>query len=269
MSPSPSPSSGRVSGSRNRPKEGRLAADFCLSLFRTTYTFGKIFPVVRYLFGLTVAIAWAADPAVPRTWWSGPQVTLLGSPSRDGRWISYVDPATGALAMRSLADGAVRTVPTGSGEFAHFSVFSRDAAHIAYAWFNAQGFYELRIARVSESAAPVIAYRNEIAGFVQPCSWTPDNRNVLTLLFRRDNISQIALIPAAGGAPRVLRSLNWVYPSAWMSRPMAAGSCTTTSPPRANRSAPSFCSPPTEPSQSTQQGRTSRRRDRRFSVRLR
>ena len=67
-------------------------------------------------------------------------------------------------------------------------------------------------ARVSESAAPAIAYRNEVAGFVQPCSWTPDNRYVLTLLFRRDNISQIALIPAAGGAPRVLRSLNWVYP---------------------------------------------------------
>jgi Tol biopolymer transport system component len=171
--------------------------------------------VVRYLFILTIAVAWAADPGAPRTWWSGPQVTLLGSPSRDGRWVSYADPVSGALAIRSLADGAIRTIatrPEGSREFAHFSVFSRDGAGIAYAWFNAQGFYELRVARVSESAAPAIAYRNEAAGFVQPCSWTPDNRNVLTLLFRRDNISQIALIPAAGGTPRVLRSLNWVYP---------------------------------------------------------
>ena len=48
---------------------------------------------------------------------------------------------------------------------------------------------------------------------MQPCAWTPDNRKILTLLFRRDNISQIALIPAAGGPPRVLRSLNWVYPN--------------------------------------------------------
>jgi Tol biopolymer transport system component len=161
------------------------------------------------------AAVWAADPAAPRTWWAGPQVTLLGSPSRDGRWLSYADPVTGALAMRSLADGASRIVASrtsGSHEFAHFSVFSRNASAIAYAWFNAQGFYELRIARVSDNASPVIAYRNEVAGFVQPCAWTPDNRNVLTLLFRRDNISQIALIPAAGGAPHVLRSLNWVYP---------------------------------------------------------
>jgi Tol biopolymer transport system component len=160
-------------------------------------------------------LAWAGDPGAPRTWWSGPQVTLLGSPSRDGRWISYADPASGAMAIRSLADGATRRVatpPAGSREFAHFSVFSRDGAAIAYAWFNAQGFYELRVTRVSEGAAPVVAYRNEVAGFVQPCSWTPDNREVLTLLFRRDNISQIALIPAAGGPPRVLRSLHWVYP---------------------------------------------------------
>jgi Tol biopolymer transport system component len=171
--------------------------------------------VVRYLLTLTVAVAWAADPGAPRTWLSGPQVTLLGSPSRDGRWISYADPVSGALAMRSLADGGTRTVatrPAGSREFAHFSVISRDGGQIAYDWFNAQGFYELRVSRVSESAAPAIVYRNEVAGFVQPCSWTPDNRYVLTLLFRRDNISQIALIPAAGGAPRVLRSLNWVYP---------------------------------------------------------
>ena len=177
--------------------------------------FDKIFPVVRYFVLLLAALAWAGDPVAPRTWWAGPQVTLLGSPSRDGRWISYADPATGALAIRSLVDGAVRTIagrPEGSREFAHFSVFSRDGSAIAYAWFNAQGFYELRIARVAEVAAPLVAYRNEVAGFVQPCAWTPDNRAVLTLLFRRDNISQIALIPAAGGPARVLRSLNWVYP---------------------------------------------------------
>ena len=117
--------------------------------------------------------------------------------------------------MRSFADGVVRTIaepPTGTREFAHFSVFSRDGSAIAYAWFNKEGFYELRVARLAENGAPVIAYRNEVAGFVQPCAWTPDGRNVLTLLFRRDNISQIALIPVAGGTPRVLRSLNWVYP---------------------------------------------------------
>jgi len=40
----------------------------------------------------------------------------------------------------------------------------------------------------------------------------PDSRFILTLLFRSDNISQLALVPADGGPPKVLRSLNWVYP---------------------------------------------------------
>ena len=171
--------------------------------------------MVRYVSTLAAAVVLAAGAAAPRTWWSGPQVTLLGSPSRDGRWLSFADPATGALAIRGLSDGALRTVaarPAGSREFAHFSVFSRDGSKIAYAWFNAEGFYELRVVSAAGDEAPVTAYRNPAAGFVQPCSWTPDNRGVLTLLFRRDNISQIAIVSAAGGAPRILRSLNWVYP---------------------------------------------------------
>ncbi len=159
------------------------------------------------------ALCWAGGD--PRSWWSGPEVTLLGSPSRDGKFLSFADPVTGALGVRDLAAGASRFIakrPAGSHEFAYFSAFSPDASRIAYAWFNDKGFYDLRIVATSGEAQPSIAYRNEEAGFVQPCAWTPDGKQVLTLLFRRDNISQITLIPAAGGAPRVLRSLNWVYP---------------------------------------------------------
>lgn len=147
--------------------------------------------------------------------WSGADVTLLGSPSRDGKWLSFADPVTGALAVRNLADGTshpIATRPAGSHEFAYFSVFSRDGRNVAYAWFNQQGFYDLRVTSVAGGSAPRVLYRNEDAGFVQPCSWTPDGKQILTLLFRRDNISQIALVPAAGGPPRVLRSLDWVYP---------------------------------------------------------
>ncbi|HYM12750.1 MAG TPA: hypothetical protein VEU62_18575, partial [Bryobacterales bacterium] len=164
---------------------------------------------------LAAAAGWCAGVDEPRLWWSGPQVTLLGSPSRDGRWLSFADPATGALGIRDLATGSWRAIanrPAGSREFAYFSVFSRDGRSVAYAWFNDQGFYELRVAASSGEGRPRVAYRNEDAGFVQPCAWTPDDKQILTLLFRRDNISQIALAPAAGGPLRVLRSLNWVYP---------------------------------------------------------
>ena len=164
---------------------------------------------------LLVATAVCSVAGDPRSWWSGPEVTLLGSPSRNGKLLSFADPVTGALGVRDLVAGTSRfiaTRPAGSHEFAYFSAFSPDASKIAYAWFNDKGFYELRIISTSGEGQPFIAYRNEEAGFVQPCAWTPDGKQVLTMLFRRDNISQITLIPAAGGAPRVLRSLNWVYP---------------------------------------------------------
>ncbi|MBI3472342.1 MAG: PD40 domain-containing protein [Candidatus Solibacter usitatus] len=82
---------------------------------------------------------------------------------------------------------------------------------MAYAWFNEEGYYDLRVVDL-DGSNPRTLYRNEEAGFIQPCAWTPDSRSILTLLFRADNISQIALVPAEGGPPKVLRSLNWVYP---------------------------------------------------------
>ena len=43
-------------------------------------------------------VASAAEPL-----WNGPGVNLLGGPSRDGKILSYVDPATRNLAIRDLA----------------------------------------------------------------------------------------------------------------------------------------------------------------------
>jgi hypothetical protein len=128
--------------------------------------------------------------------------------------LSFVDPGSGDLAIRNLKEGTSKALAArgGSREFAHFSVFSRNGRSVAYAWSNDLGFYDLRVVSAAAGTAPVVAYRNPQAGFVQPCAWTPDDRFILTLLFRRDNISQIALVPAAGGTPRIIRSLNWVYP---------------------------------------------------------
>ena len=155
------------------------------------------------------ALAWAAEP---RTVLSN--ATLLGGPSRDGRYVSLVDPASGNLALYEVASGKTRLLThkaQGSKEYAYFSAISPDSKRVAYAWFNSRGFYDLRVIDV-EGANERVVYSNAEAGFVQPCAWTPDSRQILTLLFRSDNISQIVLAPADGGAPKVLRSLNWVYP---------------------------------------------------------
>lgn len=137
-------------------------------------------------------------------------VTLFGGPSRDGKFISIVE--KGDLTVREIASGISRRLTSAPPkEFAYFSSISRDSKSVAYAWFNSEGFYELRSIRLDGTGQRTL-FKNAEAGFVQPCAWTPDNKYILTLFFRKDNVSQIALVPIDGTAPRVLKSLNWVYP---------------------------------------------------------
>ena len=145
--------------------------------------------------------------------WGGPGANLLGTPSLDGRFLSFVDTDSGDLAIRDLASGEKRRL-TASGDvrqFAYFSILSPDSRLAAYAWFNEEKFYDLRVIGLDGSGRRTL-FRNEESGFVQPCAWSPDGKQILTLFFRKDNSSQIALVPAAGGPARVLKSLNWTYP---------------------------------------------------------
>jgi Tol biopolymer transport system component len=160
-----------------------------------------------------VLVAQAVPGAGPAPVWSGGGASHLGAPSRDGRFLSGIEPGTGALLLRDLLAGTERrlTPPGKKGEFAYFSVLSRDGKQAAYAWFNEERFYELRLVPTG-GGPPRTLLRNEETGFVQPCAFSADAKHVLTLLFRKDNVSQIALVSAEDGSVRVLKSLNWVYP---------------------------------------------------------
>ena len=147
--------------------------------------------------------------------WADSDTNALGAPSPDGRYLSFVD-SSGNLAIRDLTSASSRTLTADAGgpppgQFAYFSIFSRDSRRIAYAWFNEQGFYELRILDI-DGGEPKTLYRNPEAGFVQPTAFSPRGDEILTLLFRRDNVSQIAVVSAHDGSARVLRSLDWFYP---------------------------------------------------------
>lgn len=158
----------------------------------------------------TFLLASSLLTAAPRPVFTDAAVTLLGTPSPDGRYLSLVE--HGDLSIRELPSGrSTRLTQAAGGEFAYFSAISRDSKSVAYAWFNADGFYELRLVPLAGGPSRIL-FRNPEAGFVQPCAWTPDNKAILTLLFRKDNVSQIALIDAATGQSKVIRSLNWVYP---------------------------------------------------------
>lgn len=165
--------------------------------------------------GVGVAEGEESNPPRARLVWADEGSNALGAPSPDGRYLSFVD-AAGNLAIRDLATGTSRALTRTAGgplpgQFAYFSVFSRDSCQIAYAWFNADGFYDLRIVDL-DGSEPRTLYSNPEAGFVQPTAFSPEGDRILTLLFRRDNVSQIALISTSDGTVRVLRSLDWFYP---------------------------------------------------------
>ena len=175
----------------------------------------RLLSVLALAGALVAAQAEESSVARIRPIWSDGQTNTLGAPSPDGRFLSFVD-ADRNLAVRDLATGASRALTSGAGgpapgEFAYFSVFSRDSRQLAYAWFNEDRFYELRIVSI-DGSAPRTLYRNPEAGFVQPTAFSPDGDQILTLLFRRDNVSQIALVSTIDGTARVLRSLDWFYP---------------------------------------------------------
>ena len=176
-----------------------------------------------FLFALPLLATDAvADPEpTVRSVWVDAHTNLLGAPSLDGRYLSLVDVETGDLAVLDLSTREkirLTSNPPGSREFAYFSAISPNSSRVAYAWFNDEEFYELRLVSLADAESrirpgePRVVFRNPEAGFVQPCSWSPDGEQILTLLFRKDNISQIALVSARDGSMRVLKSLNWVYP---------------------------------------------------------
>ena len=159
-------------------------------------------------------ISWASSVPTTRKIWADARTNLLGGLSPDGESLSFVDPSTGDLAVYDLRNGQTRVLvknPPDAQTFAYFSAFSRDGERIAYAWFNDEGFYELWTVN-AEGGAPRRLYSNPETGFVQPCDWSLDGSEILTLFFRKDNVSQIALVSADDGSVRILKTLSWFYP---------------------------------------------------------
>ena len=179
--------------------------------------------VVRGLALYLPLALWAGGPdfeAKTHRIWQGDGVNLWGAPSPDGQWVSFVDAPTGAVALRNVDNGSERLVAgasgAGAGEFAYFSVFDRSGERVAYAWFNSDGYYDLRVAAAGPARTgatrPEVLFSNPEVPFVQPCAWSHDGTRVLVLFFREDNTSQIALVDGDDGEVLVLRSLHWIYP---------------------------------------------------------
>lgn len=159
----------------------------------------------------------AAQGLTARQLWTGPNVDTTGELAPGGGLLSFVDWDTGDLAIRDLAAGTSRRLTrkgtwAESFEFALSSTFSPDGREIAYAWFTTDMTWELRIAAADGSGTPRVLYKSGALNYLQPSAWSPDGAHVLTLVTRGDNTNQLAMIAAADGSARVLKTLDWRYP---------------------------------------------------------
>jgi len=149
-----------------------------------------------------------------RRLWSGGGVDALGGPSPDGRFLSFVDWSSGDLALRELASGQTRTLVKTRGdvsEYAYFSAISPDGKRIAFSFFDGE-MHDVRVAGM-DGSAPRTVFRRPDSLDVNVAAWSPDSTQILATVRWRDATSQVALIPADGGQPRMLKTLGWQYPS--------------------------------------------------------
>ncbi len=160
---------------------------------------------------------------VRRVWAEATDPDFMGAPSRDGKYLSYVDWETGDLAVRNLATGTNRKLTNEGWEkgWAQHSVFSPDSKQLAYYWWNNEkgeaADPELRIIGL-DGAGPRIVPLDEGTYLRMPAAWSADGKQILALGSAAGKSRQILLIPVAGGKMRVLKTLPphawlWRYPS--------------------------------------------------------
>ena len=145
-------------------------------------------------------------PAVTvRQVWTGTWYGGMGAPSRDGAYLTFRTESED-IAIRDLATGKIRQLTKHQSvqQSAYQSVPSPDGKQVAYNWYN-DGLWELRIVGVDGAEPRVLFADPESKGEVYACDWSPDGRNVLATLHRKDE-SQILLVSALDGSVRVLKA---------------------------------------------------------------
>jgi Tol biopolymer transport system component len=149
---------------------------------------------------------------VTRQVWTGPDMDFEGSPSPDGRYLSFVDWSTGDLAIRNLETGENRRLTDKgpwekSDEFADFSRWSPDGKQIAYDWYDGKCCVDLHVISL-EDGNPRVLVNYEDSSWMQTYDWSPDGKQILTFLEKSGGTRQIVLVSAADGSSRIVKTFQ-------------------------------------------------------------
>jgi Tol biopolymer transport system component len=148
--------------------------------------------------------------------WPKPKWVIEGTPSSDGKYLSYVDWDTGDLAYRELATGMTHRLTDkarkkGSQECAYDSCWSPDSNQIAYCWENDKEEYvDLRVIGIDDKKPRTLHRVGYYDSWVEPADWTPDGKHILVRLL--ENPFKFGLVSAAGGSMRIIKEVDILEP---------------------------------------------------------
>ncbi len=172
------------------------------------------------------ALGLAGSAMVTRQVWA-PAYDLMGMPSPDGRYFSYVNWTKGNLAVHDFQTGENRDL-TDEGtwetpnQFCDVSIWSPDSKQIAYYWIDRGRGEQLRIVGIDGSESRILTGSNAdlgAAAFSAPATpwpreWSQDGKYILALVaeknekLERGHEDHIVLVTVADGSVRYLKSLG-------------------------------------------------------------
>jgi len=142
----------------------------------------------------------------------GYEAYIEGSPSPDGRYLSYSD--SGDVALLDPTTGTIRALTHEAGmrtgrslAAVIHSVFSPDSRRIAYAWQDEEGGLGLRIVGI-DGSTPRVVYQHPDVVYPRPRAWFPDGKTLLATFYREDQTKQFVRVDVADGSTHVLKTLG-------------------------------------------------------------
>ncbi len=146
--------------------------------------------------------------------WEGPEVDLMGEPSPDGKYLSFMDVNTGNLALYEVATGKISLLTKNAtwddpNQFVEHSRWSPDGKQIVFDWFNEDnpGWIDLYIVN-RDGSEPRKLWSNPEMEWAQCHDWSPDGKQILGCFAKKDHTKHIGLVSVQDGSLRLIKGLG-------------------------------------------------------------